>query len=116
MQEAGLIEKRRMERFNLQLQAIVMVGNNNQAVQTIKLLTFDVCAGGTYIKTPVPLPVGTKVALKIILSFNSKTPHKQNRSLINAAGSVARSDDSGMAICFSEDAKISPFRERDLKQ
>ena len=111
-----MIEKRKMERFNLQLQAIVMVMNKNQAVQTIKLLTSDICTGGTYIKTPLPLSVGTKVALKIILAFNFKTPDKQNRSLINAVGSVARIDEKGMAICFSEDAKISPFRERDVVQ
>ena len=106
-----MIEKRKMERFNLQLQAIVMVRSKNKAVQTIKHLTANICIGGTFIKTPLPLPVGTKVALKIILAFNFKTPDKQNRSLINAVGSVARIDEKGMAICFSDDAKISPFRE-----
>ena len=103
-----------MERFNLQLQAIVMVSNKNQPEQTRKLLTSDVCAGGTYIKTPHPLPVGTKVTLKIMLSFNIKTPDKQERSLINAVGSVARIDEKGMAICFSEDAKILRFRESEV--
>lgn len=64
------IEKRKMERFDLELTAYLSVTDKSEQQKSYKLLTSNICAGGTFFKTNKPLTVGTDVKLDIILPLN----------------------------------------------
>ena len=96
---------RKMERFHLRLPATVQVPGESEP---FILQTENVCAGGAFLNTESPLPVGTDVQLDLTLSLNDLKKVDGNRVRINVSGSVVRSDDSGMAISFDENYRMIP--------
>jgi hypothetical protein len=105
-------ERRRMERFDLQVPAKIEVLSSADIVPVTELLTKDICAGGAYFPTKVPLAAGTKVKLDILLPLRSVSAIPDNtRGLIKVNGTVIRSGPAGMAIGFDGGYLITPFRE-----
>ena len=105
-------ERRRLERFDLQVPAKIEVLSSTDTVPVTELLTRDICAGGAYFPTKAALPPGTKVKLDILLPVRNVSAISDNtRGLIKVNGTVIRSGLAGMAIGFDEGYLITPFRE-----
>ena len=105
-------ERRRLERFDLQVPAKIEVLSPMDRASMVELLTKDICAGGAYFPTKTPLAAGTKVKLDILLPLRSVSTFTDNtRGLIKVNGTVIRSGPAGMAIGFDEGYLITPFRE-----
>jgi hypothetical protein len=105
-------ERRRLERFDLEVPAKIEVLSSADMVPMTELLTKDICAGGAYFPTKTALPPGTKVKLDILLPLRSVTVISDNtRGLIKVNGTVIRSGPAGMAIGFDGGYLITPFRE-----
>jgi hypothetical protein len=105
-------ERRRLERFDLQVPAKIEVLSSADMATITELLTKDICAGGAYFPTKAPLPAGTKVKLDILLPLRSVSTVPDNtRGLIKVNGTVIRSGPAGMAVGFDGGYLITPFRE-----
>lgn len=105
-------ERRRLERFELQVPAKIEVLSSPDAASLLELLTKDICAGGAYFPTKTALAAGTKVKLDILLPVrNVSAPGDNTRGLIKVNGTVIRSGPAGMAIGFDTGYLITPFRE-----
>jgi len=104
-----MVERRRLERFDLVLPAAIELSNEHYEERMINLLTTNVCSGGAYFHTNQPLPEGTKVKLDLVLPLEKlkkiKAEHK--KVLIKVTGKVLRTESEGMAICFDRDYRIS---------
>jgi len=103
-------EKRKMERFDLELTAYLSVTDKSKQQKSVKLRTSNICAGGTFFKTNKPLTVGTDVKLDIILPLNKFKNMTRKISHIYFTGSVIRTSQQGMAICFDKNHKILPLK------
>ena len=105
-------ERRRLERFDLQVPAKIEVLSSPDPSSILELLTKDICAGGAYFSTKTALASGTKVKLDILLPVRSVSTLSDNtRGLIKVNGTVIRSGPAGMAIGFDGGYLITPFRE-----
>ena len=71
-------------------------------------MTSNICAGGGFFKTEKPLSAGTEVEIDLILPLDKFKNVKGKTSHINISGSVIRTDQQGMAICFDKRYRISP--------
>jgi len=89
VKKAG-IGLRRAERRNVKVLVALDSGSKTPLSGHI-LCTKDVSAGGVYINTDTPLPVGTRVMIKMAL------PRGQHHS---EWGMVWRKDERGMAVRF----------------
>ncbi len=105
-------EKRKLDRFNLEIPAKVEVTTLDQEKEIFDLLTSDICAGGAFFHTSQPLPEGTTVKIDLILSLGKLKELKDDfkHAHIEVAGTVLRSESAGMAICFNEDYQIHPYK------
>lgn len=105
-------ERRRLERFDLQVPAKIEVLSSPDTASILELLTKDICAGGAYFPTKNALAAGTKVKLDILLPVrNVSTISDNTRGLIKVNGTVIRSGPAGMAVGFDGGYLITPFRE-----
>ena len=101
------IEKRQVERFSLKLPASLSVMDENEKQQTFEFMISNICSGGAFFKTDHPLLVGTDVKMELVLAFNNLQKLGRKRSRIDVSGSVIRTDDQGMAVCFDKNFRIS---------
>lgn len=106
---AGL-GKRHLERFNLNVPAVVTLKNKLEAAPkfSTELKTRNICAGGAFIVTEDPMPVGTDVDIDLHLSFFTGNSEHERRSNIHVSGSVIRIEPGGMAIKFDDKYQIFP--------
>jgi hypothetical protein len=103
-------EKRRLERFDVALSAIIRSGPpHGEGKKAItRLLTKDICEMGAYFSTSQPLPEGTEVGVELILplsEFRFKLV-KEDKSIVSIGGKVLRTEAKGMAIGFSRSYAI----------
>jgi len=108
----NFIEKRKMERFALNLPALLSIKDENGNTRAFEFMIRDICAGGAFFKTDTPLSVGTDVKMDLIISLDkveSGKNEKNNRSHIDVSGSVIRTESQGMAVCFDKKYSISPL-------
>ena len=63
------IEKRKMERFDLELPALISMMDNNGKQRAAEFMSSNICSGGAFFKTDHPLSVGTDVKMDLILSI-----------------------------------------------
>ena len=105
------MEKRQVERFDLNLEAFVLVAGESSKKKPFRLMTRDVSMNGAYLLTPEPLPIGTKVKVDVILSLGGIAPSETQKALIQASGAVLRTDHEGMAIRFDDNSKFLPYSE-----
>ena len=66
-------------------------------------------AQSKFFKTNKPLAVGTDVKLAVIFLLAKFKNVKDKISHIDVSGSVTRTNQQGMAICFDEKYKILPY-------
>ncbi len=105
------MEKRRVERFDLNLEAFVLVAGESSKKKPSRLMTRDVSMNGAYLLTPEPLPIGTRVKVDVIVSLGGIVPSETQKALIQASGSVLRTDSQGMAIRFDDNSRFSSYSE-----
>ena len=103
------MEKRKVERFNLNLEAFVRVAGQSFPTKTSRLKTRDVSMNGAYLLTPEPLPVDTKASVDVIISLEGLAPSETRKALIEASETVLRTDSEGMAIRFDETSRFLPY-------
>jgi Tfp pilus assembly protein PilZ len=101
-------EQRSMERFGLELKARVSLKNNDRNRKWVNVLTSNICAGGTFLLTRQPFPVGTKVNLEVVLPLREKKSSLKD-SLIKISGMVIRTEEAGMALRFDDEYQILPL-------
>ena len=101
-------EKRKMERFNLNLPALLSIKDDNGNARAFEFMIRDICAGGAFFNTGTPLSVGTEVKMDLILPLEKFKTGKVNRSRIDVSGWVIRKESQGMAVRF--DKKYSMAR------
>jgi len=104
-----MTDKRRLERFDLELPATIELLTSDQEKSLVNLPTTNISSGGAYFHTPQPLPKGTQVKIDLVLPLDKlrklKDEHKQ--AYIKVTGTVLRSGSEGMAIFFDEDYQIT---------
>jgi len=101
-------EKRKIERFNLNLPAWVSVTSKGLQDQGRKLNSKNICAGGAYFNMDSPFSIGTKVNLEFLVSLKGATEDFNKESHIDVSGTVIRKDDRGMAVQFNNNYRIAP--------
>ena len=102
-------ERRKMERFSLELPTYLSSAVERKNQESIEFPTNNVCAGGAFFKTEKPLSVGTDLRIALIISLNKLKKLEGKMSRIDVSGSVIRIDKKGMAVRFNERFKISPY-------
>jgi hypothetical protein len=103
--EETMEEKRRLERFCLEIPAAIELLNSDHEERLLNLPTTNVCSDGAYFHTRSPLPEGTRVKIDLVLPLERLKGLKgdRKRASIKVTGTVVRSESEGMAICFDED-------------
>ena len=101
-------DRRKMERFELKLATKLFWAGKDKAEESIELATSNVCAGGAYLMTNSPLPMGTNLKMNITLQLDRVHELRPRLSIIDVSGYVIRTDHQGMAIRFNREYKILP--------
>jgi hypothetical protein len=105
----NVTEKRKMERFALNLQVLLSIKDESGNTRAFEFMIRDICAGGAFFKTDTPLSVETDVKMDLIIPLDKFKTGKANRSRIDISGSVIRTESQGMAVCFDKKYSISPW-------
>jgi hypothetical protein len=111
----AIVEKRGLERFDLEIPARIKVAVSHKDEEIIDLLTSDISSGGAFFHTTQPLAEGTDVKIDLILPIAKlcKTLNQGEgeyaHAYIKVSGKVLRKEAIGMAIVFNEDYEISPW-------
>lgn len=102
-------EKRDMERFALNLPALLSIKDHVGNRRAFEFMIRDICAGGAFFKTDNPLSVGTDVKMDLILPSDKFKKLGGKSSRVDVSGRVIRRDSRGMAVCFDKKYRIAPY-------
>lgn len=103
-------ERREFERFDLKVQAGVMGDPNRRKPGGITFNSRNISAGGAFFLTDKPLPEGKKVQLTLVLGIEKLRKFIDSKCQIKVNGTVVRSENGGMAICFHPNYRIMPTK------
>lgn len=109
---ATVIEKRKVERFDLQLEAFISRPGEVSQTESASLVTRDISMSGVFLMTDRPLPVGSKVSVDMILTLGGTKKPDSQKAWIKASGKVLRTDHQGMAVCFDDQSRILPLSKK----
>jgi len=107
-----VIEKRKVERFDLQLEAFVSLPGETSHTDVGSLVTRDISMNGVFLITNTPLPVGANVNVDMILTLGGKKKQDSQQAWIKASGKVLRADKQGMAVGFDDRSRILPLSKK----
>ena len=96
-------ERRKSERYPLQLPIRIELVDSEQEKETLDLLTSNISEGGTFIPTHEPIPKGTCVQVRLILVNDTVKKLSGAQGCILVGGTVVRAGSIGIAICFDKD-------------
>jgi len=104
-----MADKRKFERFELNVPSRIEFLTQDGEVEILDIETNSLSAGGVFFKYGGAIPKGSKVKMEISLQFEElKTPAEPEGTIVIAAtGHVLRSGSEGVAICFNENFDIS---------
>lgn len=105
----NFIEKREMERFHLELPALLSMMDESGNQQALEFMISNICAGGAFFKTHEPLPLNTDVKMDLILPLDNAKKIEGKKSRVDISGSVIRINEFGMAVCFDKKYRILPY-------
>jgi hypothetical protein len=98
-------ERRKHERFDLRFSGkIVTTDSVNR--QALDVVTHDISAGGGFFHTTKPLATGAQGKLTLTVTSEKLRELTGAQALLKAVGTVVRSTEEGMAICFSGGPKL----------
>lgn len=107
-----MIEKRKIERFDLELEAFVSLPGEAGPTDMGNLVTRDISMNGAFLVTDAPLPVGSKVNVDMILTLGGNKKKNSQQAWIKASGKVLRADNQGMAVGFEDKFRILPLSKK----
>ena len=107
-----MIEKRKVERFDLQLEAFISRPGEVSQEDSGSLVTRDISMNGVFLITDKPLPVGSNVSVDMILTLGGTKKQDSQKAWIKASGKVLRADSQGMAVCFDDKSRILPLSKK----
>jgi c-di-GMP-binding flagellar brake protein YcgR len=108
MGEAPIMERRKQQRFPLELSARLETTVEDKEV--LSLQTANISCGGAFFRTPDPLPLGTHVELNLIVPLKQlKKLHDTDLAIIRITGTIIRSEEAGMSVKFGKHFKIRPY-------
>ena len=96
-------ERRKFERFDLELPTKIEMVAFGEEKQTFDLMTSDVSAGGAFFRTKKAIPRGTRVVVNLKISTEWLKSLTDREALIEVGGTVVRSGLEGMAIRFDKE-------------
>jgi hypothetical protein len=99
-----VIEKRTVERFDLQLEAFVSLPGSVSQNEAESLVTRDISMCGAFLITDRPLPVGSKVCVDMVLTLEGRTKQGAQQAWIT--------DNEGMAVGFDNQSRILPLSKK----
>lgn len=102
--------QRAMDRFRLKIPAQASVVDGDGVEQIGDFETCDICAGGAFLNTNEPLPVGSEIKLDLVIAIDELRKVKGNKVTIKVKGEVVRVEDDGMAVKFGEKFEIIPSK------
>jgi hypothetical protein len=105
-------EKRKVERFDLQLEAFISLPGETAHADLGDLVTRDISMNGVFLITDTPLPVGVKVNVDMILTLGGRKKQDSQQAWIKASGKVLRTDNLGMAVGFDDKSRILPLAKK----
>ena len=102
-------DRRKLERFELQVPALVIVESQSGREEVLDLTTKDVSSDGAYLLSSRILPKGASVKMEFVLALDSirKTRKENGRARVRVTGRVIRVDGDGAAIRFGNRYKIT---------
>jgi hypothetical protein len=115
-------EKRRQERFSLNLEAQLTYRHRPGEQPLIDTVAANISAGGAFLKTTHPFPLAAKVRveflldlddlrrLKFIVSQDALKTLDNNRVRVAASAIVIRRDADGIGIIFDTDYQLTALR------
>jgi hypothetical protein len=100
-----MIEKRKLERFDLKMPAKLEPVGMEDVYGAFNLATCDVCSGGAFFHTTETLPEGTPVSIEMCLPLQRFRVLRESAKqvFLLVQGTVLRCQQDGMAVCFSKD-------------
>jgi len=101
-----MIEHRKLERFPLHYDASLLVSKDTQDLAVLQLQTENICAGGAYLKSGNPLPIGTNVDIEFLMPLGELMNMPNKETYVKVAGTIIRSSEDGIAIVFEEGFQI----------
>jgi hypothetical protein len=96
-------DRRKVQRFSLELPAEITVKTTEQMVRVLHLRTRDISSGGAFFSGVHLLPEGTPVMVNLTLSADRLKRLMGAQAHVEISGIVKRAEPSGMAICFNGD-------------
>ena len=105
-------ERRKLERFALRLPGSLQSMALNQdglSGEEFGVVTRDISSNGAFFTTDIPLELGTKVGIELMLELENPDAEMRKRAKINVHGTVLRIDPGGMAIRFDKKYRVTPF-------
>jgi c-di-GMP-binding flagellar brake protein YcgR len=105
-------DRRKLERFNLELRGKITVKTPDQMKRVFHLRTRDISSGGAFFWGADPLPEGTPVQINLILSIDKLKKLMGVQAHVEISGIVKRSEPSGMAICFHRNYQMMSGKGR----
>jgi hypothetical protein len=105
------MEKRRLERFNLEVPATASITVDGVVEEKLDLMTRDVCSDGAYFKTAHTLPIGTEMEINLVLPIDKlkAIPVNCEKVMVRLSGKVLRIESDGVGVCFDETFDIRPL-------
>ena len=102
-------ERRRLERFEINSPARVLVHAGSDKEAEYNLTTRDVSSAGAFLFSSQPLPQGTSVRMEFVISLDTlqRLAGDKGRAKVKVKGEVIRSDANGIAIRFDNRYKIT---------
>ena len=106
------MERRGVERFDLEIPAKIQVEAAEMDPEGFDLLTENISSGGAYFRTSQPLPEGTELKIELILRLDRLQAFRGDISHVHVElkGKVVRCEDAGMSVCFDPKYRIRPWQ------
>ena len=102
---ASVDERRREERYAIDLPAEVSCLGSEPTDQWLEMRTKNISHGGAFLTGEEPLAVGS--SLKLIIYMLNQSPALK----ILLTGRVSRAEETGMAVVFSKHFDILPMHQ-----
>ncbi|MFH0726570.1 MAG: PilZ domain-containing protein [Pseudomonadota bacterium] len=99
-------ENRKLERYDLEVPAMVRIGKNSKSKESLWATTQNVSAGGAYLRTDYRFETGTPVEVGLLLTFQGGATGVRKQSQVEVSGVVVRVENSGVAVQFNKHYKI----------
>jgi len=103
-------ERRKFERFPLSLLTRIETKESNRK-HIFKFQTRDISSAGAFIDTTEKFSEGTQFKMDIAIPNKNIKKLTGALSLIECEGSVVRSTESGIAVCFNGNCQILSFTD-----